>query len=107
MSLDVSLMVTMPTDVFSANITHNLGEMALLCGLYKPLWRPEEIDAKTAADLIEPIKIGLANLHSDPKKFKQYNPSNGWGDYDGLVKFASEYLDACMENPDAKIHVSR
>lgn len=93
--------------VYSSNITHNLGKMAAKCGLYEPLWRPEEIAAKQAKDLIEPIRAGLDRLKADPAEFKQFNPSNGWGDYDGLVRFASEYLAACEQYPEATISVSR
>jgi len=48
MSLDVDLMVTLPTSVYSANITHNLGAMAKEVDvgegrtLYDILWRPDE-----------------------------------------------------------------
>lgn len=44
MSLDVYLEgPPVPQDVFWANITHNLGRMADEAGIYKHLWRPEEI----------------------------------------------------------------
>lgn len=46
MSLDVYLTAVRPTEVFSANITHNLGEMADKAGIYKACWRPEEIGAE-------------------------------------------------------------
>jgi hypothetical protein len=39
-------------EVYSANITHNLGKMADEAGVYEALWRPEEIGVKTAFDLI-------------------------------------------------------
>jgi hypothetical protein len=48
MSLDVYLSKMMPTEVFTGNITHNLGKMAdkvvLSNGqtLYQILWRPDE-----------------------------------------------------------------
>ena len=32
-----------PEGAYSANITHNLGKMAEEAGIYKHLWRPEEI----------------------------------------------------------------
>ena len=52
MSLDVTLTAVRPTEVYSANITHNLGLMAEEAGIYQPLWRPEELGIKTAAGLI-------------------------------------------------------
>ena len=92
---------------YSDNITHNLTTMADAAGLYKYLWRPEEIGITTAQQLIDPLKVGLSLLKSDPQKFKKLNPQNGWGDYEGLVDFVEKYLAACIENPTATVEVSR
>ncbi len=107
MSLDVSLMVTQPTDVYSANITHNLGKMADAAGIYKALWRPEEEGWKYAKDIIGPLETGLADLKARPDHFEQFNASNGWGMYEHFVPFVEEYLAACKEYPEAEIEVSR
>jgi hypothetical protein len=98
----------METDcVYHSNITHNLNEMASAAGIYKVIWRPDENDISKAKQLIEPLKKGLALLHSDPEQFKQFNPENGWGNYDVLVLFVSKYLLACLANPDADVSVWR
>lgn len=107
MSLDVYLTAMRPKCVYERNITHNLNGMAEAAGIYYALWRPEEIGIETAAQLIEPLRAGLALLRSDPERFKKFNPDNGWGDYDGLVDFVSEYLAACEANPDAKVEANR
>lgn len=93
--------------VFEANITHNLNRMADAAGLYEACWRPEEIGATRARDLIAPLREGLAQLRAETERFAQYNPKNGWGSYDGLVSFVTRYLAACEEWPDAEISVSR
>ena len=79
MSLDIYLLVTKPCEVYSANITHNLGKMASEAGIYKCLWRPEEVEITKAKELIEPLSRGLALLKGDPERFKAFNASNGWG----------------------------
>lgn len=107
MSLDVYLTANRPITVFEYNITHNLNVMADQAGIYKYLWRPEEVGITHANQLIEPLKNGLELLKKDPERFKEFNPGNGWGDYDALVKFVELYLEACIYNPDAKIGVSR
>lgn len=107
MSLDVSLVAVRPTEVFWRNITHNLNKMAMEAGIYEVLWRPEEINVDVAEQLIPLLEAGLDNLVSNPDKFRQFNPSNGWGNYDNLVEFVSAYLQACKDNPDAKVEVSR
>lgn len=93
--------------VFHANITHNLGEMAAEAHLYTALWRPDEHCINKAKQLIDILKEGLAELQSDPERFKALNPSNGWGTYDGLVAFVRGYLAACETYPDADVEVSR
>jgi len=94
-------------EVFWRNITHNLGRMASEAGIYKHLWRPEEIGITKAAQLIGPLSAGLELLRSSPERFKVLNPANGWGDYDGLVDFVDAYLAACKAHPDADVSVSR
>jgi hypothetical protein len=93
--------------VVSVKITHNLNEMAMEDGIYKQLWRPEEIGASTAGDIIGGVEIGLSAMKLNPKKFKKFNPPNGWGTYEGLVSFTEQYLAACKKHPDARIYVSR
>lgn len=94
-------------EVYSANITHNLGRMADEAGVYMAMWRPEECEVTYAHQLIEPLRSGLDQLRQRPEYFKQFNPENGWGDYDGLVKFTERYLTACENYPQAKVSVSR
>lgn len=107
MSLDVYLTAHRPTTVYEANITHNLGRMADAAGIYKHLWRPEELGIKTAAELIAPLREGLALLRSDEPKFRQYDAPNGWGRYEHLVEFVAQYLAACEADPDAEVRASR
>jgi len=113
MSLDVDLMVTQPTSVYSANITHNLGKMAnevkLSNGrtLYEVLWRPDEHEMKFAKDIAELLDEGWNILLSDPEKFKQFTPENHWGSYEGLCDFVYKYRNACWDQPDAELSISR
>ncbi len=93
--------------VYSRNITHNLTDMADAAGVYKHLWRPDEIGITRAVELIDPLTEGLEKLRADPGKFRSLNPPNGWGDYDGLVAFVADYLAACRKFPHAAVRVSR
>jgi len=113
MSLTVSLNVTKPVSVYDNNITHNLSKMAsevkLSNGLtlYNVLWRPDEHELVLAKDIAELLDEGWNILQSEPDRFKQHNPSNGWGNYDGLCNFVYQYRNACWNEPDAKIEVCR
>jgi hypothetical protein len=107
MSLSISLIDTKPTEVYWANITHNLGKMAKAAGIYQHLWRPEEIGITKASELIEPLTKGLVKLKANPEKYEAYNSPNGWGMYEHFVPFVEKYLTGCLENPDAFIKISR
>lgn len=107
MSLDVSLTAIRPTEVYSRNITHNLNSMADKAGIYYVLWRPNEISITKAEELIPLLEEGLKKLLADPEYFKQFNPENGWGSYEDLVDFVTEYLQACKNNPDATVSTWR
>ena len=113
MSLTVSLNVTKPVAVYDNNITHNLGSMAAnvklsnSLTLYDVLWRPDEHQLVLAKDIAELLDEGWNILLSEPDRFKQFNPHNGWGNYDVLCKFVYEYRTACWNEPDATIKVCR
>lgn len=93
--------------VYSDNITHNLTRMAAEAGIYKELWRPEEVGVTKAKQLIEPLRRALVDLRDCPGKFKAFAPENGWGSYDGLVKFVADYSAACERFPEAMVTVCR
>jgi len=93
--------------VYEANITHNLAAMADKAGLYKYLWRPEELGINKAKELVEPLTKGLADMKARPKYYKKFNASNGWGLYKHFVPWIERYLEAAKEYPDANIEVGR
>ena len=47
---------------FDFNMTHNLNKMATKCGLYRALWRPDELGIKQAKYLIPLLQDGIENL---------------------------------------------
>ena len=116
MSLDVYLEVEAPRpdgkdpdriEVFSYNITHNLGKMAKEAGIYQCLWRPAELRITLAHSLIAPLAEGLELLQSDENRFREFDASNGWGTYPHLVLFVRKYLEACRRWPHARVSASR
>jgi hypothetical protein len=114
-------------EVYDANITHNLGEMADKAGIYEALWRPHRLkegynipedDRDTEYDyecstttlgkeIIPIIEKGLADLKARPKYFEEFNSPNGWGMYEHFVPFVENYLNALKEYPEAEVIVSR
>jgi len=94
-------------EVYSANITHNLVAMAEEAGIYEHLWLPDEIGITKAAQLVEPLRAGLALMKADPPRFEKHNAKNGWGLYEHFVPWVENYLAACEKNPTADVSVSR
>ena len=92
--------------LFEANITHNLGEMASRAGIYEACWRPEEINAKKAKDIIPYLEKGLAALKKDKLYFEKFNAKNGWGIYEHFVPWVERYLEACRTYPNSIIRTS-
>lgn len=94
-------------EIYWANMTHNLGAMAVEAGIYDHLWRPDENGITKAAQLIAPLTEGVALMRREPERFKALNPENGWGSYAVFVPWIEKYLAACCENLDADVSVSR
>jgi len=108
MSNDFSLVCPVcESTLFDANITHNLNKMAEQAGIYACLWHPnddrEEYPNYETADLLIPILVeGLNQLRDRYEFFQQFNPKNGWGTYEGFVKFTSNVLEACRKYPKSR-----
>lgn len=96
-------------NLFTVNITHNLGKMAAAAGIYKHLWRPEELDPPVtrAGDLIGPLKEGLRVLLENESEMRVHSPANGWGSYTGFCINVRDVLAACETYPEATVHVCR
>lgn len=105
MSLDISVSVEMPIEVFETNITNNLVEMAHEAGLYNPMWCPESIIGMSgrAEHLIPFLEQGIDKMKRNPLYFKKFNPKNGWGDYELLLREAGLLLETCKTYPQGKI----
>jgi hypothetical protein len=103
------------TEVYWGNITHNLGKMAAQVQLsngdtlYEILWSPDKCEPPyiLAEELIMPLTEAYKILVGDPEKYKRYNPENGWGSYEALVKFVLKYRLACEQEPDATVSVCK
>lgn len=108
MSLDVYLEVN-GEEVYSSNITHNLGEMASAVSefFYKALWRPEELNATYAQDIILELRKGICTLACAPTHYKKFDAPNGWGTYEHFVPFVINYIEACEKYPHALVKTWR
>lgn len=114
-------------EVYSTNITHNLGTMASEAGIYEALWRPyqlkegydipeddynaeyafEEANIVRAHEIIEIIEKGLGDMISRPDYYKTFDSPNGWGIYKHFVPFVEKYLAALKEFPESIVTCDR
>lgn len=107
MSLDVYLEDESGNEIYSANITHNLNTMAEEAGIYDCLWRPDEHGITHARQVIGPLEAGVILLATQKARFEEFNSPNGWGLWKDFLPFCAAYLQACRDNPDALVKVSR
>lgn len=107
------------TEFWHGNITHNLAKMARECkiecdpkheglSLYDLLWRDEYPWEFCHLEYTQCLMACLVCLTDEPERFKQYNPENGWGDYEQLVEFTKSFIHALVDEPEEyKIEYSR
>lgn len=106
MSLDVSLTNDQNEEIFSANLTGNLGEMAAQAGIYNILWLPQEHGITRASQMVKPLADGLQELSINQGKYERFESPVGWGKWVDLVSWCSNYLQACRLNPAAALQAS-
>ena len=86
----------MPVDPFEENVTYNLGTMMRRAGLH-----PKVLSGLTVKQA-QPVFEQAEKLLSDnPAYFQQFNPENGWGNYEGLMKLVRgmlAYMEQCPDN---------
>ncbi len=104
-------------DYFHINITHNLTKMASQCRiigtcnydadsavvtLYDLMWHPKENLKVTVPnmDYLMDLMECYKNLLQSPDFYRQFNPENGWGTYEQLVRKTKEYIKALTSISD-------
>lgn len=108
---DIELLSYETDEVWSGSITHNLNKMAMEVDAYELLWYPEKVfpdsEVIRATQLVAPLAHALAKLIEDKERLQEFNPENGWGHYDNLVKFVTDYIVAGLNHPNAVVEVCR
>jgi len=90
--------------LWSWDPTHNLIPMWRKAGCLDALY---ESHGKRAGDVVEELRRGLEAMRADPEGFRALNPSNGWGDYDRVLPYLVDCVEAFTNYPNAIIGVSR
>ncbi len=63
-------------------------------------YNKEHMTCKKAIPL---LKKAIKELEDNPEHYKQYNPPNGWGNYEGAINFLKNILSDCEKIPYGRI----
>jgi hypothetical protein len=91
------------TDVLDENYTYNVSPM-----FYDALGEGglNGLHGMDAGEAAKKVQIAIALMTRDQAKYEAMNPSNGWGDYHGALRFLRAIGTACTENPKARVVIS-
>ena len=64
-----------------------------------------DFEGMVAEDALSLLQDCYYEMTSDPEAYKELNPENGWGNYDGAVAYLKKLIDGCKEFPTAVIEV--
>jgi hypothetical protein len=76
------------------NYTYNVAPMLAAAGFS---WR--DWDGKPSDEVAVELRRVICEMEADPVKFRALEPSNGWGDYQGCLKWLRTILDDINEMP--------
>lgn len=78
-----------------------------LCVMFKEaLGCPiRELDGRVAGDIVQRLKTATAEMKKYPDKFRDLNPPNGWGNYEGALESLCWLLEVCQKHPLALVEI--
>jgi len=85
----------------AANYTSNVNGMikeAMQCSL-------DDLHNVNAVEAKEKLEYAIKRLRKDPLKYKQMNPRNGWGNYEGVINFLEDISHYCTKYSNRKVEV--
>ena len=65
-----------------------------------------QLDGMKASEAYPILKQRFEYMRDNPEEMRQYEPDNGWGNYEGFLDFIGRITVACRKNPNATLDVS-
>ncbi len=65
------------------------------------------LEGMSCCDAARVLEAGIARMEAEPDAYREMNPANGWGDFDGQLERLRELLAACRKAPQAKVGIWR
>jgi hypothetical protein len=87
------------------NCTSNVSPMwrKALAAAGEPI-RLSDTEGRNAADALPLLRAAAQHMRDNPDEYLPMNPDNGWGDYDGALKYLANVADECERHPRASLH---
>lgn len=78
-----------------------------------PMWREalggrrlRDYHGAPCSEAAGPLADAVKRMEADPDKYRGMNPPNGWGDYEGALRYLRTLAEACAEHSKCTIYVS-
>ena len=84
----------------SLNMTYNVAPMFRLA-----LGGQGIKDLGECSSAIPRLLTGINAMLSQPETYRALNPANGWGDYEGTLRFLQQLLAQCQAAPEGRVEV--
>lgn len=107
MSYYVSLITFIDSETehieYEDNYTYNVYPMFRMAfghntGLYK-------LNGLIGEEAALELEQAINKMESSPKEYRQMNPANGWGNYEGAITFLENLKIACRLHPESTVYV--
>ncbi len=82
------------------NYTYNVSLMLQEAGL--TVGALDGVLAGTARGILD---AAIEKMKADPNKYREMNPKNGWGHYEGALHWLEKIRGDCMRHPKATVRV--
>lgn len=80
-----------------------------------PMWRKalaaagedirlSDTEGRGAAAVLPLLRKAVEHMEDHPDEYRELNPPNGWGDYDGALGYLRNVTQLCAKHPKASLH---
>lgn len=66
--------------------------------------RLSDTEGRLAADVLPLLIAAVSHMRENPDEYRAMNPPNGWGDYEGALRYLVGVAKACELHPKTTLH---
>lgn len=64
-----------------------------------------EYKSAPCSEAVGPLAEAVKRMEADPDKYREMEPGNGWGDYEGALAYLRRLAEACATHPKCTIAI--